>query len=73
MVLLETPGVPVRNWDLRPSFPDVLFGDYNMIVLILAFTERVNGWLRREVDLSQSNSISLIVTSKCFLKKNSSQ
>lgn len=72
MVLLETLGVPVRNWDLTPSFPDTFLCDY-MIALILAFTEQVNGWLRCGVDLSRPNGISLIATSECFLERNSSQ
>lgn len=51
----------------------MFLGDCNMIVLILAFIEQVNGWLRCGIDLSWPNGISLIVTSECFLKKNSSQ
>lgn len=70
MVLLETLGVPVRDWDLRPSFLDMFLGDYNIIALILAFIEPVNGWLRCGVDLSWPNDISLTMTSECFLKKN---
>lgn len=70
MVLLETLGVPVRNWDLRPSLPDMFLSDYNMVALILAFTEEVNEWLRCRIDLSWPDGISLIVTSECFLKRS---
>lgn len=39
-VPLETLGVSVMEWDLRPSVPVVVLDDRNLLALILAFTEQ---------------------------------
>lgn len=57
-VLLETLGVSVMDWDLRPSLRVVFLDNYNMLAVILAFPEQANGWLRHGRELSWLNGVS---------------